>query len=181
MDPWDVVASRLEIDDPPWLRVRRDTVRRSNGDEHGYWVIEQGPWVQIAAITAGDEVVFVRQYRHAAGRVGLELPGGYADEEEPLVAAKRELLEETGYGGGEWRPLLRLAPNPALMNNELHVFLATGVEIVADPSPEEREELEVELHPRGSIGDLIESGAVFHALHVPALMKLASESLRAPS
>lgn len=176
MERWEILDSHREIVDPPWLTVRRDTIRRPNGAVHGYWIVEQLPWVQILAITPDEQVIFVRQYRHAAQMLSLELPGGYADRDEPLEAAVRELREETGYGGGEWQPYLTLAPNPALMNNQLHVFLARGVKRVSEPDPDEGEDLAIELHGVDQLADLVDSGRVSHALHVPALLKFALDS-----
>jgi 8-oxo-dGTP pyrophosphatase MutT (NUDIX family) len=170
--PWTTLGSERIIDDPPWLTARRDRVQLPNGQTvDGYWVIEQPPWANVVAVTETDEVVLISQYRHGLGRRGLEIPGGYVDEgESALEGAQRELLEETGYGGGDWKELLTLAPNPAILNNLLHCFVATGVRVLAAPAREASEDLDVELHARDQIPALIQNGEIHHALHVAPLL-----------
>ena len=75
----------------------------------------------------------VRQYRHGAGQLTLETPGGLIDPgETPAEAAARELLEETGYAADEIVSLGAVNPNPALFSNRLHGFLARGAQRVRE-------------------------------------------------
>jgi len=99
----------------------------------------------VVPITAAEEVVLVRQYRHGRGEVLLELPAGTFDpqQEDALGAAQRELREETGYGGDHWLPLGTLADNPVRDTNQLHLFLATAVTWQGEPTPDPSEEIEV--------------------------------------
>ena len=75
-------------------------------------------------MTADDRVVLIRQYRHGIGAVHFEIPAGTTDPEDTALesAARRELLEETGYGGGTWSLLMTLSANPALQNNLTYTF-----------------------------------------------------------
>lgn len=83
----------------PWLTARRDTVELPTGvvnDE--YYVLEYPDWINVIAVTPDGRMVFVRQYRHALGQTCFEIVAGVIEKgEEPLEAARRELLEETGY------------------------------------------------------------------------------------
>lgn len=155
-----------------WFTLRQDRVRLPNGSViDPYSVVESPDWVTVVATTTTDELVLIRQYRHAIGRVGLELPGGFVDDEDPISGGQRELIEETGFGGGTWRTLESVAPNPAVFNNWNYWVLAEGVERVADPSFDEGEDLVLDLRPIPSCMDLITSGEIFHALHVGALLR----------
>jgi 8-oxo-dGTP pyrophosphatase MutT (NUDIX family) len=105
----------------------------------------------------------------------LELPGGFVGTEDPIEAGRRELLEETGYGGGQWSLLLTVAPNPAILTNLNHWVLGEGVERLEDASPDEGEDLVLDLRPASSIRTLIDSGEIIHALHVGALLRYLSK------
>ncbi|HVF11829.1 MAG TPA: NUDIX hydrolase [Actinomycetota bacterium] len=170
-ESWRIESSEY-IEQDRWFTLRRDRVLLPSGKRiDGYPVIESPAWVTVVAVTGDDEIVLIRQYRHALGQVGLELPGGFVDDEEPIAAGQRELSEETGYGGGEWTLLQTVAPNPAILNNWNHWVLGEGVEKVDEASPDDSEDLVLDLRPRSQIMNLISSGEIHHALHVGALLK----------
>ena len=111
----------------PWLTARRDKVQLPDGRIHPeFYVLEYPDWVNVIAITTDGQFVMERQYRHALGKTCYEMPCGVVEQgEELLTAAKRELQEETGFGGGEWRHFLSLSPNPSSNTNMSHTFIAT--------------------------------------------------------
>jgi 8-oxo-dGTP pyrophosphatase MutT (NUDIX family) len=171
--PWKVLT-REYLSRKFWYTVRVDKVELPTGaiiDE--YWVNEYVPWVNVVAVTAADEVVLIRQYRHGLGQVHFEIPAGTTDPGETslLDAAQRELLEETGYAGGRWSPLITLSPNPALQDNLAHTFLAEGVARVREADPGAGEDLRTHLVPVSEIERLIDDGGFIQALHTAPLMK----------
>ena len=100
---WKLLASEYMIRRPPWLTVRHDRLELPNGNViPDYYVLEYPPWVNIIPITEDGKIVMVTQYRHGIGRILTEIPAGVMEKEDvsPLAAAQRELMEETGYGGG---------------------------------------------------------------------------------
>lgn len=171
--PWEVLGTEY-LFRRPWLTLRRDCVRVPTGaviDE--YYVWEYPPWVNVVAVTEDDQLVMVRQYRHGLSAVHYELPGGTVDlaDADPLAAARRELLEETGFSGGEWSLLMTCSANPGTQNNLTHSFLASGVQLTAAPAPEESEDLRLCLVPFRDIRGIVEAGDVVQAQHLAPLLK----------
>ena len=169
---WEVLSTEYLIR-RPWLTARRDVAKLPDGRiNYEYYVLEYPDWVNIIAITEEGMVVLERQYRHGLGKTCFELPCGVIEEgETPLQAAKRELLEETGYAGGEWKQLMTLSPNPATSNNLAHSFLATGVKKVAGQSLDATEDIEVHLKSQDFVRELLENNQILQALMAAPMMK----------
>ncbi|MDR2696956.1 MAG: NUDIX hydrolase [Holophagales bacterium] len=133
-------------------------------------------WVHAIPFTtpeAGLELLVVEQYRHGIDRASLEVPGGVCDQgENPLDAAKRELLEETGYASDNWVSLGSCAPNPAIQNNRCHFFLALDCvpkqDLVLDPT----EEIRVWAISHSEWRDKLEAGEIHHSLVIAAFARL---------
>lgn len=108
----------------PWMTVRCDSVAIPGGKVNPeYYVLEYPGWINVIAIDESGNMLLERQWRQAAGIISTEIPAGVMEKgETPLQAAQRELLEETGYTGGEWSELLTLYPNPGLMNKQVSLF-----------------------------------------------------------
>ena len=167
------VLSREYLSRELWYTVRVDRVELPSGTIiPKYWINEYPPWVSVVAVTADDRVVLIRQYRHGIGAVHFEIPAGTTDPEDASLeaGARRELLEETGYGGGSWSLLTTLSANPALQNNLSYTFLAEGV-TPGTARPDASEDIRVHLVPIAEVERLIESGGFLQALHVAPLLK----------
>lgn len=147
-----------------------------------YHVVELRNWVTIVAITADQDIVLVREYRHGTGTVMLELPAGMIEAgEAPLATAQRELLEETGFGGGVWRPMGMFPANPARFNNQIFGYLAAGVTRLRPPAPEAGECLEVVIMQLQTLLAGIGLGTIpFQAAHLAALLCYLLPALDAP-
>ena len=173
---WPVVSSRIErvfrI-----FNLRTDRARSPlTGAEHDFVVLESAPWVNVIPLTRADEVILIRQYRHGIREVTLEIPGGLVEEADtPLAAAKRELLEETGYRGETWIDLGYVHPNPAIQNNRCHTFLALGVTQAGPQALDEKEDIAVLLRPLADVPRLIREGEITHALVVAAFWRFFME------
>ena len=131
----------------PWLKVRKDMVKLPNGlVVPDFYVTEASDWVNVIAITAHGKFIIEEQYRHGIQRVCFELCAGMADEDEsPIEAAKRELLEETGYTGGNWTAFGMSVPNASGSTTRCYHFLATEVECIQSPNPEKTEDIKIHL------------------------------------
>jgi len=155
--------------------LRRDEMESPRtGRRHDFYVLEAGPWVNVVPITGDGEIVLIEQYRHGIEAVTLEIPGGMVDAtESPLEAAERELLEETGYRAEVLSPLGVSHPNPAILNNSLHTYLAVGARRVAEPRPEAGEDISVVTVPVADIPTLVRAGKITHALVLVAFYRLS--------
>jgi ADP-ribose pyrophosphatase len=130
-------------------------------------------WVLVVPITEMGEVILVEQHRHGIDGPSLEPPGGIVDPgESELAAAKRELLEETGYGGGIWEPLGCVHPDAALMNNTLWIFAAHDVRLKAAPAADPFERLTIRRHGIDDLQELLVSGAIHHGPAVIAIQRV---------
>ncbi|SRR5579871_1150842 len=139
------------------------------GKEHPFFVLSTRDWINIVALTKDRKVLMVSQYRHGSGEISLEIPGGAVDPgEPPLEAAQRELREETGYQASRWHLLGSVRPNPAILSNTCHIYLALDAEKTAELDLDEAEELEVSLHPLEEIPPMIREGKISHSLVIGA-------------
>lgn len=155
-----------------WLSLRADTCQMPDGKiVEPFYIIEYSTWVHVVALTKNQEVVLVEQYRHGIQKTVLELPGGCMEVEdiEPLLAAKRELLEETGYTSNTFIEIGVISPNPSSHNNFIHSFLATDVELVADLKLDDTEEINVVILPLNKVIESIDNGIFLQALHISSL------------
>ena len=175
---WKVISSRNVLDLGPWLKVRQEEVELPNGRRIPTWFVLEFPdWINVIAITKDGKMVMEDQYRHALGETHYEICAGVVDPgETPLEAAKRELSEETGFGGGHWEPFMVLSPNPTNHNNHSYTFLATGVEPLEAQHQEQTADIHVHLMEPSEVKEILEQGGIVQALHAAPLWKyFASE------
>lgn len=171
---WPIITEKA-MNDYRVFRTRSEIARSPRtGEEHEFFIIEGGDWVNVIPITPNEEVVLIEQYRHGSKRIELEIPGGLIDPKDasPVVAAERELLEETGYRGTRATLLASIRPNPAIQENHLHIVLAEGVVPTADVQFDPGEDIHVVLMPLREIDNLIAHGKIAHSLVIAAFHML---------
>ena len=176
--PWKTLRSEL-VFDHRWYKLRRDHVQLPSGrilDD--YFVSVRPDVVLVFPVTSDERVVLVRQYKHGAGEIFIELPGGVvdADDTQPSVAARRELLEETGYAANELQHVMTVRDNPTKDTNRVHFFLARNVQPVAAQRLDEAESIEVLTVPVTDIAAMIQRGDI-HVAGSVALCLLALQQL----
>lgn len=171
--PWKVIESEY-LHKRPWLTVRIEKLEMPNGNVvPDYFVLEYPNWVNIIAITKEGRFILVEQYRPGIGKTCIELCAGVCEEKDPspLVSAQRELLEETGYSGGQWKEFMRVAPNASAANNYSWCFIAEGVEKTGDQTLEESEDITVHLFSYDEIKTLLTSDQIVQATMAAPLWK----------
>jgi ADP-ribose pyrophosphatase len=168
---WERLTSETLLE-TPYFNLRSDRLRLPDGSvKDPYYVLERPDAAIIFPVTEDGEVVLVRQYRPPLERMELGLPAGLVEtDEEPEAAARRELSEETGYGGGDWEPLGALASSPSLKDNWAYLFLARGVRETTPPDPDEHETIEVVRVPLEQVADLVRAGEIVSSSGVAAVM-----------
>jgi 8-oxo-dGTP pyrophosphatase MutT (NUDIX family) len=169
---WRVTASRY-IHKDRWIALRADDCLTDDGAPIApYYVLEYPDWVEIVALDAEDNVLLVRQYRHALGDFTIELPAGGMDPQDtdPCLTGARELLEETGCAGalsyvGEARP------NPGTHTNRIHILLARDVVHAAAPKDDPTERIEHFWVPAAEAVRMALAGEMVVAMQVSSLLR----------
>ena len=137
-------------------------------------VLETPDWCNVIAVTEDrGEVVVVHQHRFGSGAPTIEIPGGMIDPgEDPLTAAKRELLEETGYAAERWTSLGAVAPNPAFQDNLCHHFLAEGATRSDPQDLDAGEDIVIATLSKDDLVAGIRSGLITHSLVITAVSRI---------
>lgn len=163
---WKTRSSHYLVKDR-WMTVRVDSCETSRGTiVEPYYVQESSDWAHVIAFSPANELLIIKQYRHALGRIVYELPCGVVEEGEcPLESAKRELLEETGCTSENWKELPPLSPNPARLTNLTRGFIATDTVVSTTQKLEACEDIEFEFMPIARVLTLIEDGKFGGAIH----------------
>lgn len=176
---WETLSQEYLIR-RPWLTARRDKVRLPTGavlDE--YYVLEYPDWINVIAITPDRQFVFVRQYRYALGKTVNELCAGVCEKgETPLQSAQRELMEETGFGGGDWTEYMTLSANASTMTNLTHCFLAVGVVPQSRQHLDLGEDIEVKMFSESQVKEMLDGGEIYQSLMAAPLWKYFAEKPR---
>jgi len=167
---WQPVSSE-RVADCRVFRVDRAQFRHPGRQVTAdFYVIDSSDWVNVVAVTTAGEIVLVNQYRFGAREFSWEVPGGLIDgAEDPIAAGRRELLEETGFGGGEARLLGSIWPNPAVQNNRCHLVLIENVTRMAELAWDEHEEIESLCLPADEVIARARAGEIRHTLTLTAL------------
>ncbi len=156
------------------LTVQEDFVGLPDGNEARREVVRHNGACCVVAIDDDKNLLLVRQFRYALNKQLLELPAGKLDVigESPLDAAKRELLEETGFKANSWLDLGSIYPSPGYCDEVIYLYVATNLTKVGNLSLDEGEFLQVEKYSLDDISEKILYGMVQDAKTICAILKV---------
>ncbi|MFM2327190.1 MAG: hypothetical protein RIR31_1392 [Bacteroidota bacterium] len=151
-----------------YFTAREDRCERPDGQiVDPYFVVELPASVCAMAVTDDNEVVLVKQYRHAIGEVVLEIPGGFIDDGEDVEkAVARELLEETGYEFTSYDYLGKIAANPGMLDNYTYLYLARGGKKTGLQQLDHNEDIELLTMPLEKFRAMLQNNEIVQSLHM---------------
>jgi 8-oxo-dGTP pyrophosphatase MutT (NUDIX family) len=169
-NPWRTLSSRT-IYRNAWLTLREDRVIRPDGAEGIYSVVEMRPSCGIVAINEDNQIALVGQWRYVHDKYSLEIPtGGSEQDETPLDAARRELLEETGITAGDWIALGTIDNSNGSTTDVAHIFLARNF-ATGSTVPQGDEQVELRWMPFADAVLSVMSGEITESVSVAAILK----------
>ena len=162
-----------------WLKLRKDKVLLPNGTLiNDYYVIEKKDVVLILALTNDSRIILKEEHRYPINKITLELPGGTMNigEEAPIEAAKRELLEETGYISHEWKEFGVLFDYPTKDTNRIYLFIAKNIEKMSKQNLDISENIKCHLYSLHEVKELVINGKIDVSGSVAAILKFINFS-----
>ncbi len=182
---WEEISCEHIINDE-WIDFRKSAYRFPDGRTfEPYYSYSRRDYVVIVATDEAGDYICVRQFRHGIKKVTTEFCAGGIERtdgkeygsrmdtdsaEDAIAAAKRELLEETGYESDEWKFLLSVPSNATMADNYANIFMAKNCKKVASQDLDETEFLNVHIYRRDEIDEMIASGEFPQASHILALL-----------
>ncbi len=167
---WKVLKDTKVFKTPIFSLHQVDLIPDKSEQQVPFYVLNAPEWINIIALTPENEVILVEQYRAGIHQPTLEIPGGMVDHgENPIEAAKRELLEETGYISENWKKIGEASSNPAILSNFTHIYLAENCQKIQDQQTDGNEDILVHIFPVTDFLRLVKNGTVHHSIVLSAV------------
>lgn len=184
---WEEVSVEHIVSDE-WIDFRKSAYRLPDGNVfEPFYTYSRRDYVVIVATDEEGNYICVRQFRYGIGEVTIEFPAGGIERkdgrqygkygakdkglaEDAILAAKRELQEETGYVSDEWTHLITVPSNATVADNYAHIFMAKNCKLVSDQSLDETEFLNVKKYSPSQIEEMINGGDFKQAIHIMAFL-----------
>ncbi len=172
---WEQSTCELDIDYKIFQTYKCQFHNLSSDQFGDFVIIKSNDWVQVVAETIDHNIVLVRQFRFGSQEISLELPGGIMDTDESVIsAARRELVEETGYTGDEATVIATLLPNPAIQTNRVHVVHIKNCKRTNPTNFDEFEDLQTLLYSRENLIKAVQTGTISHCITIAAITRFLS-------
>lgn len=152
--------------------VEEEYVAEEVGRSHSFYVLLSTDWVNVVPVTPEGRIVLIRQFRAGTGEVTIEVPGGMVDpgEDDPADAALRELEEETGYTAENIVKTATVRPNPAILRNRCHMYLASGVRPLGRVNQDAGEDVHAFEATWEEVDAMVRDGRIDHSLVLNTLL-----------
>ncbi|HEX6258971.1 MAG TPA: NUDIX hydrolase [Candidatus Saccharimonadales bacterium] len=171
MNAWKTLSSEY-VHENPWYKVRHDSVIRPNGTKGNYFVIESPKAAFTIAVTSDSKILLVSVHRYTTGHAGWEVPGGgFEAGDTALMAARRELQEESGYTANTWHDLGMVEIANGTTDGAGAVFVAKDLQPTGANAQDEEGIGECRAFTEKEVITMIESGKIVDAVSIAALMK----------
>lgn len=168
-----LIESTKSVYTNPWISVREDHVIRPDGKPGIFGIVTMIPGSSVVAIDSKNNIFLVKEYKYGVGRETLELvSGGLNPDEDPLVAAKRELAEEIGIEASQWTSLGVVDPFTTVVASPNYIFLAQNIKAAEYP-PEEGEFIAPVLVPFKDAIQMVLNGEITHAASCVGILRAA--------
>jgi len=171
---WQQLSSKVVFENP-FYAAYQDEVLRPDGSKGIYNVIEDHGASFIVAIDDNNEVMLIGVHRYPNNNYSVEVPAGGIGDEDPLMAAKRELQEETGLIASQWKHIGTTFPAKSMLRGKNYIFLATGLSESGENSQEEEGVTDIFNVPFSEALDMIKSGKITDGQTITSLMLAALE------
>ncbi|MCG6534960.1 MAG: NUDIX hydrolase [Syntrophales bacterium LBB04] len=162
LQKWETLSSEVVYRAQHWFTIVKDVVKLPNDRiVEDYYRIEAPEYILIYAKSHDGKVLVERQYKHGIGSITTTFPAGFIDDDEsPLDAAKRELIEETGFRASTWKTMGSYVIDGTRHYGTAHYFMAEDLERVSEPMLNDMEQIEIDFLPVDGLMELIAQGSI---------------------